>query len=324
MRMSRLLKFVSYFFFIVISVISICLSLILGRKGLYSAFYQPVRRHKPIKKDFLYVDIYLESNIDSKRINWYVAEEIGKCPKRKRDKLINVWLVDEFENRPVVLYYHGNSHNISYRKYMIDICRLLHLNICLVDYRGYGKSGGEAEPNNLIEDADTTYRFLRDVCDYLPSDIVIWGESLGGSPALYTASTYQVKCLVLFSTFASLEHIIPSKYGPLGSILISSVPLLERNTNNIRFIRRVKCPVLIYHSSEDTLIPYNNALILYRNIKHNNKKLVTIKGEHHSPNINAEEFEYAPSMIIPGTNTSKNTISTIVDIIRNTLSTEYV
>ena len=37
------------------------------------------------------------------------------------------------------------------------------------------------------------------------------------------------------------------------------------------------------HSKTDDMIPYQCCKILYNNIQHDNKKLITIKGKHSSP-----------------------------------------
>ena len=55
--------------------------------------------------------------------------------------------------------------------------------------------------------------------------------------------------------------------------------------NNSKKISKVKCPVLIAHSTEDNLIPFGCAEENFKNISHLNKILIPIRGGHINPKI---------------------------------------
>ena len=193
--------------------------------------------------------------------------------------------------RRTVLFFHGNSGNISHRDYVIDVCREFGLDLLLVDYRGYGNSDGIPEQRGVRKDALLAYDFLRTKCD--PHDIIVWGESLGGSAAGYVASHRTCRCLILISTFSSVEDAIfdcsmPGwfKY-PVGNLVKwTTEPIPLKN-----WAARMRCPVVVIHSTEDDLINFSNAQKIYDAVQHDCKMLVKIKGKHSSPIITERQLQ---------------------------------
>lgn len=203
--------------------------------------------------------------------------------------LLHCWWFRNFPGKKVVLFFHGNNANISHREYAIEICRQLELNLFLPDYRGFGLSSGASTLDNIKTDAEKIYAFVRK--HYDPNDIIIWGESLGGTPALKVASSYSCHKLVLFATFASIEDVIWSNH-PTGLMKILGYMTKYTMTPmpNKEYMKSVTCPVIILHSKEDDRIPYINAEILCNNVKHGNVELVTFKGSHGCPTFKCDSL----------------------------------
>ena len=155
------------------------------------------------------------------------------------------------------------------------------VDLFLFDYQGYGKSLGRPGQESIIRDGVRCYDHLRRR-GYKNEQILVCGESLGGSVAVYIAHKRDCKQLILISTFTTLVDVV--KYhskkfgiiGMIGSLFYSTLP--SKN-----WIPHVKCPIIIFHSPDDNLIPFYHAEILYRKISHDNKMLVRIKGNHSTP-----------------------------------------
>ena len=181
------------------------------------------------------------------------------------------------------MFFHGNLGNISQRDYVIKICENFELNLFLIDYQGFGKSDNYTTPTSILDDAVTSYKFLQK--RFGDDKIIIWGESLGGYPAIYTALKFDCKSLILLCTFASLDDVI--KHQKLNSIAKSTLRnlfgLCFDHLDNKEFISDVKCPIAIIHSRNDKMINYKNAKTLYNSINHSCKTLITIDGDHSSP-----------------------------------------
>lgn len=208
---------------------------------------------------------------------------------------IHAWYFNDFPGNDTVLYCHGNSLNISDRSYIIDICHKLKLNLFIFDYRGFGKSTGRPSKHNLRRDGEIAYHHLTKDRKIKPKKIIIWGESLGGIPAIWTASKYPCKALILLCTFSGLDDAITYYFEPgvkqsLAYTYANMASVRYDIMPNRKYIRNVKCPTVILHSKSDDIIPYECAKILYKNISHQNKRLITIKGGHSSPIIRKDQL----------------------------------
>lgn len=190
------------------------------------------------------------------------------------------WYFPGDESKPCILYCHGNSGNISHRKAIVDLCQEVNISLFLFDYRGYGLSQGTPSLRGICQDGEYAYQTLKNLTQ---QKIILWGESIGGCVAIHLATKYPCYRLLLLSTFVDLATLAWEKGGVLGKV---AYPFLD--FSNRKKISSVNIPVLIAHSKEDTLIPYSHAERLYEAIPHPWKKLVTIKGDHGSPEINEE------------------------------------
>ena len=222
--------------------------------------------------------------------SYFIGCRSGKALEDKKNKgenNINVRLYHNYPGEKVMLFFHGNSGNISHRSYVVQICEKFGLNLLLVDYEGYGLSDGEPGIKKILDTSDLAYKFLCKT--FQPHDIIAWGESMGGSAAVWVASRFKLRSLVLLSTFTSITDIAKTTRG--GSAIAGLINLSGKDWKSDVWAKEVKCPTLIIHSSEDTLIPYKLAQKLYRCIGSRHKKMVTIKGDHPAPQIKESQFD---------------------------------
>lgn len=118
-----------------------------------------------------------------------------------------------------VLMFHGNAGNIGHR---VPIARMLvqnmGCNVLMMEYRGYGLSTGSPDETGLMIDAQTGYDYLRQRAETRDHDIVIYGQSLGGSVAIRLAAKNQKDTrlvgLILENTFLSMRKLIPAYVLP--------------------------------------------------------------------------------------------------------------
>lgn len=269
---------------IVIIVVIILVLLVVALSN--NVLFFPSRDIKKLpSKDVEYQDLYISVE-NPHRI--YLPGET------RYEQCINIWYFSNFCRQrrghcdTTILYFHGNSGNVSHRHYVIDICRRFNLNLLLVDYRGYGRSDGKASPNGIYQDGEAAYHFLTGHTDY--NNIVVWGESLGGTVACHIASKYKCRALILLATFSSLEDVIHDMVEPslLARAFSWTVNGFVHPMNSKSYIRGIRCPVAIMHSKDDTLIPYHCSHILFNSIPHKRKVLYTIDGDHASPKISDE------------------------------------
>lgn len=167
------------------------------------------------------------------------------------------WYVGGPSSR-VLLFFHGNAGNISHRLGSIRQFRELGLSILIIDYRGYGKSGGRATEAGLQLDAEAAWRYLTQTRGVAPDDIVIYGESLGGSVAAWLAARQQPGALIVESAFTSVPDIAQELYPWLPARRLSRMQHATRE-----YVRDVRCPILVIHSRDDEIIPFRHGERIY-------------------------------------------------------------
>ena len=235
---------------------------------------------------------------------------------------INVWLFEMFPGKRIVLYFHGNNDNISYRQYSVDICKRLGLNLLLVDYRGYGESSGFPETKSILEDAKTAYTFLKKR-GYYSSEIIIWGESLGGIPAIWTAAKFKCSHLILLSTFYNLKIVINGSSIPDSFKGVVEKLFKDEYTRNDHHIKKIRCGLTVIHSITDDILPYKNAEMIHDKAGTKNggkkikKNLITISGIHSKPNFEDKQLKELMNGLNVKVNNESNIIKELQEIIDN-------
>jgi fermentation-respiration switch protein FrsA (DUF1100 family) len=193
---------------------------------------------------------------------------------RCQDKVtIHGWFIPGREER-VMLFFHGNGGNISHR---IEKIRLLchpHISSLMVDYHGYGLSHGEPSEEACYLDALASWDYLIQERHFHPKQIVLFGESLGGSVAIDLAVKGEVGAVILESTFTNMGVVI-ERFVP------GTENYLKGKFNSLSKISKVRVPLLILHGDEDELVPYELGQELFKEANEP-KEFFTIQGAHHN------------------------------------------
>ena len=196
--------------------------------------------------------------------------------------------------RPTFLIFHGNKHNIyTFQTYLHSY---LHdgYGMLVFDYRGYGKSGGNASETNMYQDAQSALNFLMEDKLVSPQEIILWGFSLGSSPALYLAShhvDWNFKGVILQSPFTNttdmafyfLARTERNKIlGPIISLVLR--PLLwDKTFDATQFIGKVQAPLLIGGSNKDRIVPSSLTNALAAKAPWNAHTFIADSGDHDNP-----------------------------------------
>ena len=184
------------------------------------------------------------------------------------------WFVPAEQSRGVVLFCHGNAGNISHRLESIQAFNRLGLDTFIFDYRGYGRSEGRTTERGTYRDAEAAWRYLVEGRQVDPSQMVIFGRSLGGTIAAWLVQERPPKALILESTFTSVPDMAAQLYPYLPVRLMSRF-----NYSAIDYVRRVDCPVLIVHSRDDEMIPFSHGQKLF-DAANEPKQFLEIRGTH--------------------------------------------
>jgi hypothetical protein len=184
------------------------------------------------------------------------------------------WYVPAEHERAAVLYFHGNSGNISQRLDSIRILNALRLSVLLFDYRGFGQSEGRPSEEGTHRDALAAWTYLVQQRRIAPQRLVFLGRSLGASMAAWLATQRAVAALVVESTFTSVPDLAAEFYWWLPARRLARFEYATRD-----YLAAVRCPVLVAHSREDEIIPYRHGEALFAAAPEP-KQWLQLRGDH--------------------------------------------
>ncbi len=184
--------------------------------------------------------------------------------------------VSDTAKQATLLFLHGNAGNISHRLDSIKLFNNLGLNILIIDYRGYGQSTGKPTEAGTYQDAETAWRYLTETRGIEEGKIIIFGRSLGGSVAAWLASQHTPAALILESSFSSVPSMGQRIYPFLPVRLLSR---FQYNTKE--YVKAIHCPVLVAHSRDDDIIPYEEGRDIF-NATHEPKQFLEMRGGHNN------------------------------------------
>lgn len=171
---------------------------------------------------------------------------------------IHAWYFPKDTSANTIVLSHGNAGNISHRIESAAYWLSLGANVLLYDYRGYGQSDGTPGERQSYEDIRAAVRWLHEAKDIPSERVVLFGRSLGGAVAVDAATTIPCAGLVVESSFTSAADMGRRMYPflPIGL-------LVRYHFDSLSKIGRVSCPVLVSHSPQDEIVPYDMGRTLY-------------------------------------------------------------
>lgn len=177
------------------------------------------------------------------------------------------------EPHGVILYLHGNAGSLrSWGTVAPDLVARGY-DLLIADYRSYGQStgqiNGEAQQH---DDAAAVYAWVQE--HYPEAPIVLYGRSLGSALAARLAAEQQPRLLILESPFFSLEAIARRQF-PWVPPFVLKYPLRTHS-----WIGQVRCPVVIIHGTDDTIVPFADGERLAAAVTAPLRFVVVPGGEH--------------------------------------------
>jgi uncharacterized protein len=198
--------------------------------------------------------------------------------------LIGCRLFTADKTAPTILFFHGNGEIVADYDDIGPLYMEAGLNFLVVDYRGYGWSGGSPSFANLLADSHVLYDKLRQHLQengYSPA-LFLMGRSLGSAAAieLAAAHNHEISGLIIESGFA-LTLPLAETLG-LGEMLKDVTVTEEQTFNNAGKISTVTKPTFLLHGQKDTLIPLWQAEKLHAECGARNKELQVVPGADHN------------------------------------------
>eukprot|EP00069_Balaena_mysticetus_P005306 bmy_17986T0 len=157
---------------------------------------------------------------------------------------------------PTIIYFHGNAGNIGHRLPNALLMLVnLKVNLLLVDYRGYGKSEGEASEEGLYLDSEAVLDYqemkLRPMCR-LPLNFALYSRFINNPPLFFLTQdlrSYGQLVLIKREFFMSHTFILGSS---LSGIAPASHP---KDDEHLDLVRGYKHLIPLNISGPAALLP---------------------------------------------------------------------
>lgn len=184
------------------------------------------------------------------------------------------WHAPAPPGRPTILYFHGNGGGLANRAMRLARYQNARLGVLMMSYRGYSGSTGSPTEANNIADARLAYDHLIRQ-GLAPSDIFLYGESLGSGIAVQLAAAVPVAGVILDAPYTSIVEVGAKAYPilPLRWLMV------DRYESDRR-IASINAPLLILHGARDHVIPLYMGQRMYALAREPKRIVVFPEGGH--------------------------------------------
>ncbi len=208
---------------------------------------------------------------------------------------LNGWFFPANSNSPrarfAMLVCHGNAGNISHRLALYQALLATGVSVFAFDYRGFGRSAGKPGEAGTYLDAQAAHQWLRQK-GFAGTNIIAYGESLGGGVASELCLREETGGLILQSTFTSIPDIGKELFPWLPVRWLGSIQYDTRSK-----LPRLKIPVLIMHGRADDLIGFHHAERNFAAAREP-KFFCELNGTHNDAGWEAPEFGEAVAKLL--------------------------
>ena len=176
------------------------------------------------------------------------------------NEYLSAWYFENPKSPYVVLVNHGNSGNISSLKWIARNLLSTGVSVMLYDYRGYGQSSKRRpDVESICKDGEAAFASLVRK-GYKPSNIILYGQSLGCGVACHLGAKEEVAGMILQSGFSSLRTVAYQRFP----FLQHAPALIPDALDNEIILSCTKLPLLVIHGDKNKVVPIKNAHDLFQ------------------------------------------------------------
>eukprot|EP00884_Botryococcus_braunii_P006997 jgi/Botrbrau1/16299/Bobra.0066s0068.1 len=173
--------------------------------------------------------------------------EVAKVKTSRNETIILVLLRHSSNSRKTILMSHGTAVDVGRLiPWYKEVAEDLKVNLCVYDYSGYGRSTGSPSVSNTLADIEACYNWLLKN-RFSPSDIVLYGQSIGSGPtANLAARNPKVAGVVLHAAFSGANMAGLGLFYP-----------------NLSHVSNIESPLLVVHGCKDKVFDVSEGKTLH-------------------------------------------------------------
>lgn len=215
---------------------------------------------------------------------------------QKDDKKMEYFVFIPKTTNKVGVYFLGNGSSIfNFSDNLFELSKKTNTKIYVLNYRGYGKS--EGTPSFKTQFDDDNYFFNEILSNENKIDFVI-GYSLGSVFATYLAVDNKINELYLLSPFSETKdyftHFKNQNMKGVKSLLKPFIKVTAEDylmkISNVEKIKNYKGKFIVFHGTDDKMLPYSMGKKLYDVSSSTNKEIYTIENGNHGSAFNNENW----------------------------------
>ena len=194
---------------------------------------------------------------------------------------LNAWFIPQKNSRGIILFSHGNAGNISHRLEKLILLSKMQFDLFIFDYRGYGRSSGRPSEGGIYLDTEAAFSYLVDQRNAEPTEIILYGESLGTAAIIHLAAKKIVGALIIEGGFSKGKDMAKRVYPFLPEFFFFN------SYNSLERIKNINAPKLFIHSKEDEVVPMRLAQKLY-SVAKSPKRFAELSGGHNTAFLDSQ------------------------------------
>jgi fermentation-respiration switch protein FrsA (DUF1100 family) len=212
------------------------------------------------------------------------SPDIIKFPFDDSGRTVSMIFLAHPNAKHLIFYHHGNGEDLQHVLPKAQYLRDAGYSVLAWDYPGYGTSDGRPSEKLILQIAEKIWKRIPEDFNYPHNRVIHYGYSLGGGPSLWLAKQYECAGVIAEGTFTSIFRVgLPVKLLPWDLF------------DNQKWIRDIKCPILIMHGTDDKTVPFSHAKKLYE-LAPDPKSFTWVSNGRHSDLLNLFEETYRDSL----------------------------
>lgn len=190
-------------------------------------------------------------------------------------------LAEQAQARTTLLYFGGNMFHLDqHAQRLMALLSACKTNLAVFDYRGYGRSTGTPNVDNMKADALAVFDALH---ARYPGRVIVHGQSLGSFMAAHVAQSRPVLGTVLETTATSVTELVEAKMPWYARPFVRiDLEASLRQVDNRLAARRFVAPTLVVAAGKDDTTPAWMGKRIFDAIPHENKRLLVLDEAGHN------------------------------------------
>ena len=181
------------------------------------------------------------------------------------------------QENPTVLFFYGNGETAAGYDNIAPLYNRIGVNFFVVDYRGYGASGGTPSFSVMLADAVTVLDSLRDMltASDFTGPLYVMGRSMGRHSAFELAveAADRIDGVIIESGRPNLARFTMGLDAEAAQAMEDAYHAKAYS---------ISIPTLVIHGEQDELAPVQDAVAMHDNMQTEDKHLLVIAGAGHN------------------------------------------